>query len=82
MVRLSSRDASLLMDVLEQRELPAEERHKLLGDADPKVQEIGEALIDNAPSQTIEDPDVREAVDSIRRWADETKRSEEQRSFA
>jgi hypothetical protein len=82
MVRLSSRDASLLMDVLEQRELPAEERRKLLRDADPKVQEIGEALIDNAPGQTIEDPDVREAVDSIRRWADETKRSEEQRSFA
>jgi hypothetical protein len=70
------------MDVLEQQELPAEERRKLLDEADPKVQEIGEALIDNAASQTIEDPDVREAVDSIRRWADETKRSEEQRSYA
>ena len=39
MVRLSSRDASLLMDVLEQQELPQEERRKLLD------KEIGRAHV-------------------------------------
>lgn len=74
MVRLSSRDASLLMDVLEQKELPLEERRKLLEEADPKVREIGEALIDSG--QVSHDPDVSEAVESIRRWAEEIKRTE------
>jgi chaperonin cofactor prefoldin len=75
MVRLSSRDASLLMDVLEQKNLHPEERRKLLEGAAPVVRKIGEALID--PSQVVEDEDVKEAVDSIQRWAKETKRSEE-----
>jgi len=54
MVRLSSRDASLLMDVLEQQELPPEERLKLLKEADIVVRQIGEALID--PSQIKQRP--------------------------
>jgi len=81
MVRLSSRDASLLMDVLEQQELPPEERRKLLDKADPVVRQIGEALID--PSQTSNDPDVQEAVAQIRQWAEETQKIEEkQRLYA
>jgi hypothetical protein len=81
MVRLSSRDASLLMDVLEQKELPPEQRRQLLEGADVEVRKIGDALID--PNQDIADADIKEAVDSIRRWAEETKRSEEQqRSYA
>lgn len=62
------------MDVLEQKELPLADRRKLLEKADPKVREIGEALID--PGQISQDPDVSEAVESIRRWAEEIKRSE------
>jgi hypothetical protein len=33
--RLSLRDASLLMDVLEQQNLPVEQRRQLLDEADP-----------------------------------------------
>jgi hypothetical protein len=81
MVRLSSRDASLLMDVLEQDKLPPEERRKLLDEATPVVRQIGEALIN--PNHGIEDPDIKEAVESIRRWADETEKIEEkQRLYA
>ena len=81
MVRLSSRDASLLMDVLEQQELPPEERRKLLDEANPVVRQIGEALID--PSQMSNDPDIKEAVEQIRQWADETtKIQEKQRLYA
>lgn len=81
MVRLSSRDASLLMDVLEQQALPAEERRKLLEEADPVVRQIGEALID--PNQVSDDKDIREAVQQIRQWADETTKIEEkQRLYA
>ena len=75
MVRLSSRDASLLMDVLEQQDLPDEQRNQLLDEADPIVRQIGEALIN--PNLVIQNPDIREAVESIRRWADETEKSEE-----
>lgn len=81
MVRLSSRDASLLMDVLEQQELPPEERRKLLDKADPVVRQIGESLID--PSQMSSDPDIKEAVEQIRQWAEETtKIQEKQRLYA
>jgi hypothetical protein len=81
MVRLSSSDASLLMDVLEQQELPPEERRKLLDEANPVVRQIGEALID--PSQMSNDPDIKEAVEQIRQWADETtKIQEKQRLYA
>jgi hypothetical protein len=80
MVRLSSKDASLLMDVLEQNELTPKERLKLLEDAGPKVLEIGKALID--PNQAITDPEVKEAVESINLWADTTRRIEEQRHSA
>jgi len=81
MVRLSSRDASLLMDVLEQQELKPEERLKLLEKADSVVRQIGEALID--PSQMSNDPDIREAVEQIRQWAEETtKIQEKQRLYA
>lgn len=81
MVRLSSRDASLLMDVLEQQQLPPEERQKLLDEADVVVRQIGEALID--PSKTSDDPDIREAVAQIRQWAEETQKIEEkQRLYA
>lgn len=76
MVRLSSHDASLLMDVLEQ----PEESHRLLANAKPVVQEIGKALIN--PSEEVGDSDVKEAVHSIRRWAEESKRSDDQHSFA
>jgi hypothetical protein len=66
----------LLMDVLEQKELSAEERRKLLDDAaNPVVRQIGEALID--PSQTSNDADIREAVEQIRQWAEETEKIEE-----
>jgi hypothetical protein len=69
------------MDVLQQQELPVEERRKLLDEADPVVRQIGEALIN--PGQVIDNPDIQEAVDSIRRWADETKQSEDkQRLYA
>ena len=81
MVRLSSRDASMLMDVLEQQELTPEERLKLLDKADPVVRQIGEALID--PSQMTNDPDIKEAVEQIRQWAEETtKIQEKQRLYA
>jgi hypothetical protein len=75
MVRLSSKDASLLMDLLEQTELSEEERLRLLEGADKQVHEIGKALIH--PDDPIEDPDIKEAVDSIRQWADTTKRVDE-----
>jgi hypothetical protein len=75
MVRLSSRDASLLMDVLEQQDLSDEKRNQLLDEADPIVRQIGEALIN--PNLVIQNPDIKEAVESIRRWADETEKSEE-----
>jgi len=69
------------MDVLEQQELPPEERRKLLDEANPVVRQIGEALID--PSQMSNDPDIKEAVEQIRQWADETtKIQEKQRLYA
>jgi uncharacterized protein YlzI (FlbEa/FlbD family) len=81
MVRLSSRDASLLMDVLEQLETPPEGRLKLLEGALPVVRQVGELLID--PSQTSNDPDIQEAVAQIRQWAEETQKIEEkQRLYA
>lgn len=81
MVRLSSQDASMLMDVLEQHDLPPEERRELVIGAKADVRKIAEALI--YPDQIIDDPDIKEAVESIRRWADETKKIEEkQRLYA
>jgi hypothetical protein len=81
MIRLSSRDASLLMDVLEQQELPPEERLKLLDEADPVVRQIGEVLIDQ--SRISNNPDIKEAVEQIRQWAEETtKIQEKQRLYA
>jgi hypothetical protein len=81
MVRLSSLDASLLMDLLEQQELSLEERRKLLDGATPVVRQIGEALIN--PNQEIENSDIKEAVESILRWANETEKIEEkQRLYA
>jgi chaperonin cofactor prefoldin len=80
MIRLSSRDASLLMDVLEQQELPPEERLKLLDEADPVVRQIGEVLIDQS---RISNTDIKEAVEQIRQWAEETtKIQEKQRLYA
>jgi hypothetical protein len=75
MVRLSSRDASLLMDLLEQTDLSQIERLKLLDGTDEKVREIGGALLN--PNQPIEKADIREAVEQIRQWADETRKIEE-----
>jgi hypothetical protein len=75
MVRLSSRDASLLMDLLEQTNLSEGERLKLLDGSDEKVLEIGKALLN--PNQKIETPDIREAVEQIRQWADETRQIED-----
>jgi chaperonin cofactor prefoldin len=75
MIRLSSRDASLLMDVLEQQELPPEERLKLLDEADPVVRQIGEVLIDQ--SRISNNPDIKEAVEQIRQWAEETTKIQE-----
>jgi hypothetical protein len=80
MVRLSSSDASLLMDVLEQQELSPEELRQILDQADPTVREIGEALVN--PNQEIHDPDIKEAVESIRRWAEETKEIEEKQHLS
>jgi hypothetical protein len=68
------------MDVLEQEKLPVEERRRLLEDAEPEVRKIGEALIN--PDQPIEDPDVREAVESIRQWVRESMRSEQRHLYA
>ena len=69
------------MDVLEQQELAPEQRRKLLEGADPVVQQIGEALID--PGQTTDDPAIKEVVEQIRQWAEETKKIEEkQRLYA
>jgi hypothetical protein len=75
MVRLSSRDASLLMDLLEQTNLSENERLKLLDGADEPVREIGQALLN--PGQNIEKADIREAVEQIRLWAEETQEIEE-----
>jgi hypothetical protein len=75
MVRLSSRDASLLIDLLEQTNLSENERLKLLDGADEQVHEIGKALLN--PSQTIEKADIKEAVEQIRLWAGETQEIEE-----
>jgi hypothetical protein len=72
MIRLSSANASLLMDVLEQRDIPLEERRKVLQDADPQVRQIGEALID--PNQIIENNEIRETVEAIRHWSEESRR--------
>ena len=85
MVRLSSRDASLLMDLLEQTNLSEDERLKLLDGADEKVVEIGKALLN--PNQTIENADIREAVEQIHLWANETEKieqkiEEKQRQYA
>jgi hypothetical protein len=85
MVRLSSRDASLLMDLLEQTDLSENERLKLLDGADGHVREIGKALLN--PDEEIKNGDVKEAVEQIRLWADETKKiedkiEEKQRQFA
>lgn len=63
------------MDVLEQQDLSDEKRNQLLDEADPIVRQIGEALIN--PNLVIQNPDIKEAVESIRRWADETEKSEE-----
>lgn len=69
------------MDVLEQQELPPEERRKLLAEADPIVRQIGEALIN--PTLAINDAEIKEAVESIKRWADDTRQIEEkQRLYA
>lgn len=75
MVRLSSRDASLLMDLLEQTNLSDGERLKLLAGADENVLEIGKALLN--PSEKIEKPEIREAVEQIRLWTEETKKIED-----
>ena len=80
MVRLSSSDASLLMDVQEQQELSPEELRQILDQADPTVHEIGEALVN--PNQEIHDPDIKETVESIRRWAEETKEIEEKQHLS
>jgi hypothetical protein len=79
MVRLSSRDTSILVDVLEQDELLPQERLALLEGASPEVREIGEALINLG--KKIDDPEIRDAVDAILRWADQTKPAEEQRGI-
>lgn len=73
MVRLSSKDASLLIDVLEHDDLPQTERLKLLDGADHDVLEIGKALID--PTLDIQDDAIREAVTQIQNWfnSDESK---------
>ena len=85
MVRLTSRDASLLMDLLEQTDLPDNERLNLLNGADEQVREIGRALLN--PTQVIDKADIREAVEQIRLWADETNKiqqkiEEKQRMYA
>jgi hypothetical protein len=85
MVRLTSRDASLLMDLLEQTDLTDNERLNILNGADEQVREIGRALLN--PTQTIDNADIREAVEQIRLWADETNKiqqkiEEKQRLYA
>ena len=75
MVRLSSRDASLLIDLLEQTDLSDNERLKPLEGADEQVREIGKALLN--PRQPIEKADIKEAVEQIRLWAEETHEIEE-----
>jgi hypothetical protein len=80
MVRLSSKDATLLMDVLDQQGLTEEERRRLLVGAGEVVRRIGEALID--PAHVATDPEIREAVESIRRWADGTKEIEEKQQVS
>lgn len=73
------------MDLLEQTDLPDNERLNLLTGADEQVQEIGKALLN--PNQAIEKPDIREAVEQIRLWATETEKieqkiEEKQRQYA
>ena len=69
-----------IIDVMEQQELEPEERTKLLEGATPEVLAIADAL--RSPNRPIADPEIKEAVESIRRWAQETKLSEEHESSA
>jgi len=71
MVRLSSKDTSILVDLLEP-ELSLEERQHLLDTADHQVRAIGEALLH--PEQPVADEEVRETAAEIREWASETSR--------
>lgn len=72
MVKLTSEDASLLVDVLEaDDQLPAE-RIAMLDDATTQeVRQIGRALIENSQP---DDQDIREAVQAIRKWVEESRR--------
>jgi hypothetical protein len=72
MVKLSSEDASLLVDVLEADDQTPEQRLAMLNDATSEdIKEIGRALIeDSQPEKT----DIREAVQAIRKWAEESRR--------
>jgi len=80
MVRLSSEDAALLLDVMEPQALEPGERERLLEGAKPEVRAIADAL--THPGRPIEDAEIREAVESIQRWNEETRLSEERDSAA
>ena len=66
--------------LINQQELSPEELRQILDQADPTVHEIGEALVN--PNQEIHDPDIKETVESIRRWAEETKEIEEKQHLS
>lgn len=71
MVRLSSKDVSLLIKVIVAKEKSRRERLKIVKGASKSVRLIAEALIDNAIPV---DEDIRDATEAIRDWADETRR--------
>ena len=76
MVRLSSKDVSLLIKVLVAEDRPRQERLKLVEGAGTEVREIARALIDGT---TPANEEIKEAVEAVREWAAETKRITESR---
>jgi len=65
MIRLTTRDASILARVVQYDNLPIDQRRQMLDEATPEARQIGRALLG------LEEPasnEIREMVDAIRNW--------------
>jgi hypothetical protein len=72
MIKLSSEDASLLVDVLESDDLTNDQRLRMLeGASSDEVKQIGSALI--GASEPPNDA-IKQAVQAIKDWAEESRR--------
>lgn len=69
---LTPSDASILTRVLQYTHIPRQERRRLLRDASVEARAIGEAILD--PNRSNLAPEVREAVEAFRRWAEINRR--------